>query len=118
MNSSRNSSYNDFINGSKRRFLPFEELKRKHVIVTDIGSQVDFNILRAFYKMTGTTNSPELNKELHYQRYRPLNYNPFVKHTYCAQKNIKIHCDDPYFGQPDMMFTYKEFYNHYIKGKK
>lgn len=110
--SSSSQSYNNYINGSKFRFLPIEELKKKHFIVTDIDNDEDFQTLQRFMKKPIKNTIQGRKERLFYRRYRPIKRN---SHTYAKQTIIKEMCQPNEYGIPDMLFKYDEFYTHYIR---
>ena len=115
-NNDSSSSYNDYINGSQERFLDIEELKTKHIIITDIKNSNNFSIARSFYKKVKSKNilSYYEGKILKYVRYDPENF--CLSHsTWASQSLIKDMCVPNKFGIPDILFTFEEFYNFYIK---
>lgn len=109
-------SYNEYINGSRFRFLPFNELKLKHVIITHMKTEDEIAIIREFYEYHDRGKYIRGRKGLFYNRFRPIKDRPGKTiFTYAPQTKIREMCEPDSFGIPDMLFTYKEFLEHYIE---
>lgn len=110
-------SYNEYINGSKFRFLPFEELKKKHVIITDIKNNQEYQIIRKFFNAKNGKSHDIIGRRepLFYERFRPIAENNKPYQTFARQEIIKEMCLPNNYGIPDMLFKYEEFFNHYIQ---
>lgn len=110
--SSSEETYNDYINGSRFRFLPFDELKKKHVIITDMTENKQILEVKKFFGK-GNAGNYIKHGEIRYGRFRG-NIVDNILFTHAPMKVIRDMCEPNMYGVPNMLFTYQEFYDHYM----